>query len=391
MRFSKRILEMDTTIVREVLTLSTRPNIISFAGGLPAPESFPVEAMRQASDQVYRVNGQAALQYGPSSGLFPLREKLARRHQSQGISCTADNFLIVSGSQQGLDLAGKVFLEPGDLVVCENPTYLAALTVFRSYECGILPIETDDDGMIPEDLEKKLAANPKAKLMYLIPTFQNPTGRTWSLARRRAVLAIAEKYGLPILEDNPYGELRYEGEPIPSLKSMDTTGIVTYMGSFSKVLSPGIRLGWLLASRELIEKYESAKECTDLQASTISQMVVDTYLENNDLDENIRRLKGLYRGRRDLMLSLLASHFPAEAVWTHPCGGLFLWVTLPERIDTTALLHTMVDQGVAYIPGQSFFAEQDVRCCLRLNFSNASEEHLVQGMTTMGRIFREAL
>lgn len=163
------------------------------------------------------------------------------------------------------------------------------------------------------------------------------------------------------------------------------------MGSFSKVLSPGIRLGWLLASRELIEKYESAKECTDLQASTISQMVVDTYLENNDLDENIRRLNGLYRGRRDLMLSLLSSHFPAEAAWTHPCGGLFLWVTLPERIDTTALLHTMVDQGVAYIPGQSFFAEQDVRCCLRLNFSNASEEHLVQGMTTMGRIFREAL
>ena len=209
MRFSKRILEMDTSAVREVLALTAKPDIISFAGGLPAPESFPVEAMRLAADRVYRTNGRSALQYGPSSGFLPLREKLAKRHREQGIACTADNFLIVSGSQQGLDLAGKVFLEPGDLVVCENPTYLAALTVFRSYECGILPIDTDDDGMVPEDLERKLAAHPKAKLMYLIPTFQNPTGQTWSLSRRKAVLSIAERYGLSILEDNPYGELRY--------------------------------------------------------------------------------------------------------------------------------------------------------------------------------------
>ena len=391
MRFSKRILEMDTSTVRDVLALTAKPDVISFAGGLPAPESFPVEAMRLAADRVYRTNGRAALQYSSSVGFLPLREKLARRHRDKGITCTADNFLMVSGSQQGLDLAGKVFLEPGDLVVCEDPTYLAALTVFRSYECGVLPVETDDDGMVPEDLERKLAANPEAKLMYLIPTFQNPTGRTWSLERRRAVLSIAEKYGLPILEDNPYGELRYEGEDLPSLKSMDTTGIVTYMGSFSKVLSPGIRLGWLLASRELIEKYESAKECSDLQASTISQMVVDTYLEDNDLDENIKRLNSLYRGRRDLMLSLLDSQFPAEAVWTRPLGGLFLWVRLPESIDTAALLPTVVDHGVAYIPGQSFFAHGNVRCCLRLNFSNASEARLIRGMTTMGRFFREAL
>lgn len=391
MRFSKRILRMDTAVVRQTLALAAQQDVISFAGGLPAPESFPVEAMRLAADRVYRTNGRAALQYGPSAGFLPLREKLARRHRGQGISCTADNFLIVSGSQQGLDLAGKVFLEPGDLVVCENPTYLAALTVFRSYECGILPIETDDEGMVPEDLERKLAANPAAKLMYLIPTFQNPTGRTWSLTRRKAVLSIAKRYSLPILEDNPYGELRYEGGPLPSLKSMDTAGIVTYMGSFSKVLSPGVRLGWLLASRELIEKYESAKECADLQSSTISQMVVDAYLEDNDLDENIRRLNSLYRERRDLMLSLLASEFPAGAGWTHPCGGLFLWVTLPEPADTAALLPAMVDRGVAYIPGQSFFAGQDVRRCLRLNFSNASEEHLLQGMTTMGRFFREVL
>lgn len=390
MRFSDRVSRMDTSAVRNVLALTAKPDIISFAGGLPAPESFPLEALRKASDKVYLTKGTAALQYGPSEGFQPLREKLAQRHQAQGIACAADNILIVSGSQQGLDLAGKVFLEPGDMVICENPTYLAALTVFRSYGCTILPIETDADGMIPEDLERKLAENPDAKLMYVIPTFQNPTGKTWSLARRKAVLALAEQYGVPILEDDPYGALRYESEPVPSLKSMDTTGIVTYMGSFSKVLSPGIRLGWLIAAPELLDKYASAKECTDLQASTISQMVVDTYLEDNDLDANIRHLNDLYRGRRDRMLSMLASEFPTDAAWTHPCGGLFLWVTLSEEIDTTALMPAMTANKVAYIPGMSFFANENVRNCLRLNFSNATDQQITQGMRIMGKLFREA-
>ena len=235
MRFSNRISHMDTSALRNVLALTARPDIISFAGGLPAPEAFPVEALRRAADKVLSARGPAALQYSASLGLSSLREKLARRHRAQGISCTADDILMVSGSQQGLDLAGKVFLEPGDAVLCENPTYLAALTAFRSYECQPLPVETDDEGMVLEDLERKLAAHPEAKLMYIIPTFQNPTGKTWSLERRKGVLALAERYGLPILEDNPYGDLRYEGEPVPTLKSMDTAGIVTYMGSFSKV------------------------------------------------------------------------------------------------------------------------------------------------------------
>lgn len=391
MHFSKRILQMDTAIVRQTLALAAQNEVISFAGGLPAPESFPVEAMQQATDEVYRTQGQVALQYGPSSGYLPLREKLAQRLGKQGIYCSAENILIVSGSQQGLDLAGKVFLEPGDLVVCENPTYLAALTVFRSYECGILPIETDDDGMIPEDLAEKLEAHPKARLMYLIPSFQNPTGRTWSLERRRKILEIAQRYDLPILEDNPYGELRYEGQTIPTLKSMDSTGVVTYMGSFSKVLSPGIRLGWMVASRELIGKYESAKECSDLQASTLTQMVVDTYLSHNDLDENIQLLNALYCSRRDKMLELLTSEFPKGCQWTHPCGGLFLWVTMPEGIDTEALLPTMVAHKAAYIPGRSFFADQQEHRCLRLNYSNASEEQIIQGITIMGQVFQTAL
>lgn len=391
MRFSKRISQMDTSDLRNVLALTARPDIISFAGGLPAEEAFPVEQLRRAADKVFRTRGSAALQYAPSQGFAPLREKLARRHRAQGIPCTADDILMVSGSQQGLDLAGKVFLEPGDTVLCENPTYLAALTAFRACECRLLPVETDDDGMVLEDLERKLAAHPEAKLMYVIPTFQNPTGKTWSLERRRGVLALAQRHGLPILEDNPYGDLRYEGQTVPTLKSMDTGGIVTYMGSFSKVLSPGLRLGWLIAPPELLEKYARAKECTDLQAGTLSQMVADAYLEDNDLDANIRRISALYKKRRDLMLSCLEEGLPAGASCTHPRGGLFLWVTLPERIDTTALMPVMTARKVAYLPGVSFFADRDVRCCLRMNYSNATEDRIVRGVETMCRIFRDAL
>ena len=391
MRFSNRISHMDTSALRNVLALTARPDIISFAGGLPAPEAFPVEALRRAADKALSARGPAALQYSASLGLSSLREKLARRHRAQGISCTADDILMVSGSQQGLDLAGKVFLEPGDAVLCENPTYLAALTAFRSYECQPLPVETDDEGMVLEDLERKLAAHPEAKLMYIIPTFQNPTGKTWSLERRWGVLALAQRHGLPILEDNPYGDLRYEGQTVPTLKSMDTGGIVTYMGSFSKVLSPGLRLGWLIAPPELLEKYASAKECTDLQAGTLSQMVADAYLEDNDLDANIRRISALYKKRRDLMLSCLKEGLPAGASCTHPQGGLFLWVTLPERIDTTALMPVMTARKVAYLPGVSFFADRDVRCCLRMNYSNATEDRMVRGVETMCRIFRDAL
>ena len=391
MRFSKRISQMDTSDLRNVLALTARPDITSFAGGLPAEEAFPVEPLRRAADKVFRTRGPAALQYAPSQGFAPLREKLARRHRAQGIPCTADDILMVSGSQQGLDLAGKVFLEPGDTVLCENPTYLAALTAFRACECRLLPVETDDDGMVLEDLERKLAAYPEAKLMYVIPTFQNPTGKTWSLERRRGVLALAQRHGLPILEDNTYGDLRYEGQTVPTLKSMDTGGIVTYMGSFSKVLSPGLRLGWLIAAPALLEKYASAKECTDLQAGTLSQMVADAYLEDNDLDANIRRISALYKKRRDLMLSCLAEGLPAGASCTHPRGGLFLWVTLPERIDTTALMPVMTARKVAYLPGVSFFADRDVRCCLRMNYSNATEDRMVRGVETMCRIFRDAL
>ena len=388
-KFADRMKLMNSSVVRETLKLTAKPDIISFAGGMPAPEVFPVEAMRAAMDKVMTTKGRIALQYGPTDGYRPLREKIAARRRAAGINCTAENILMINGSQQGLDLAGKLFLNPGDLVVCESPTYTAALSSFRAYECEFLPIATDDDGMIPEDLEAKLASNPRARMIYVIPTFQNPTGRTWSLERRKALLALAEKYALPILEDNPYGDLRYEGETIPTLKSMDTQGLVVYMGSFSKVLSPGIRLGWLVAEPELLAKFNTAKQGADLQASTIMQLVVDTYLEDNDLDENIRNLNALYRKRRDLMLSLLEQEFPKGSSWTHPEGGLFIWATLPEHIDTAKIMPDVVERKVAYIPGHSFFAEGGVTNTLRLNYSNSDEEKIVTGMKLMGEVLRE--
>ena len=383
-RFAKRTEQMNSSVVRETLKLTSRPDIISFAGGMPAPEVFPVEAMRAASDKVLTTAGPMALQYGPSDGYRPLREKIAARHRREGMACRPEDILMINGSQQGLDLAGKLFLDPGDLVVCENPTY-------RSYECGFLPIDTDDDGMILEDLERKLAANPRAKLIYVIPTFQNPTGRTWSLERRKGLLALAEQYHLPILEDNPYGELRFEGTDIPTLRSMDTHGNVVYMGSFSKILSPGIRLGWLVAAPEMLGMFETAKQGSDLQASTYIQMMVDTYLADNDLDTDIRALNALYRSRRDLMLSVMEETFPKGSRWTHPNGGLFLWVTLPEGVDTAAIMPQAVERKVAYIPGQTFFADGDVTNTLRLNFSNANEAHIAEGICRLGRVLREQL
>ncbi len=388
-KFARRTEQMNSSVVRETLKLTAKPDVISFAGGMPAPEVFPVRELQAAMNKVLETSGRTALQYGPTDGYLPLREKIAARHRKAGISCTADDILMISGSQQGLDLAGKLFLDPGDLVVCESPTYTAALSAFRAYECGFLPIDTDDDGMIIEDLERKLAANPRAKVIYVIPTFQNPTGRTWSLERRKGLLKVAEKYSLPILEDNPYGDLRYEGETIPPLKAMDTQGLVIYMGSFSKTLSPGIRLGWILAAPELLQKFNTAKQGADLQASTIMQMVVNTYLEDYDLDENIRKLNALYHKRRDLMLSLLEQEFPKGSSWTHPQGGLFIWVTVPEQIDTAKIMPQVVARKVAYIPGHSFFADGGVTNTLRLNFSNASEEKIITGMKLMGEVLRE--
>ncbi len=389
-RYAKRIDGMNSSAVRDALKWTSKPGVISFAGGMPAPETFPLEKLAAAAEVVYRQQGQTAFQYGTTEGYLPLREKIAARHRKDGMDCTAEQIRITSGSQQGLDLTGKIFLDPGDIVVCETPSYSGAITAFNAYECEYLSIDTDEDGMIMEDLEEKLNQyGDKIKFIYVIPNFQNPSGRTWSLERRKALLQTAVKYHIPIVEDDPYGELRYEDERIPTIKSMDTTGIVIYLGTLSKVLSPGIRVGWVFASPEILEQYNKAKQGADLQTSTVAQMVANVFWEQNDLDAHILELREVYRKRRDLMLQCIEQEFPSRCQYTKPKGGLFIWVTLPEGFDTKEILPRVAENQVAYVPGDTFYPGGDVKNTLRLNFSNADEEHIIKGMQLMGAILRE--
>ena len=355
--FAKRMknMEKSAAVIAGLFQNGTDPDIISFGIGAPAREALPIDLVREIAADVFTdgKRGAEALQYAKPQGLQDLREVVAEQLLApKGVPARAEDILIVSGGMECMNLICQVFIDPGDTILVEAPTFVHSVETFDMFQANCAAVETDEDGSMLEDLEEKIR-RLHPKMVYVVPTFQNPTGRQWSLPRRRAVLDIAQRYGLPILEDDPYGALRYEGEPLLSLKSMDSGGLVTYMGSFSKVLSPGIRLGWLLASRELIEKYTSAKECSDLQSSTIAQMTVDAYLESNDLDAHVSEITALYSQRRDRMLSALSDLFPAGTSWTHPQGGLFLWVTLPDWMDTASLLPEMVSRGVAYIPGRT--------------------------------------
>lgn len=390
-RYAERMLGEKSDVVKEALKLTAQPDIISFAGGLPAPESFPVKEMAAASAKVFANKGAGALQYSSVEGVPALRQAIAKRMEKHNIKCAAENIIVTTGSQQGIDMAARIFINPGDVVVCESPTYTAALTTFKNYQCKFVAVATDDQGMIIEDLKEKLAACPEAKLIYVIPNFQNPSGKTWSLERRQALLDCATEYNIPILEDNPYGELRYEGEEIPAIKSLDQKGMVIMMGSFSKVLSPGFRLGYMISSPEVTDMLTQVKQATDLHSSTISQMEIVQYLEDNDIDEHIVELRKIYKHKRDLMLETMAKEFPPEAKFTYPTGGMFTWVELPKEIDTVKLLPLAVERKVAFIPGSSFFPEGNINNCIRMSYSSSSDEQIIKGITALGQLFKEQL
>lgn len=391
MKYSNRMNQMKASEIREILKLTQVPGIISFAGGLPAPELFPVEAFNKASSEVMEARGQVALQYSTTEGYLPLREIIVERMSKLGIDAKADDVLITSGSQQGLEFSGKVFLDPNDVVICESPSYLGAINAFRSYEGIFKEIDTDDDGMLLEDLEKTIQETPKAKIIYVIPDFQNPSGRTWSLERRRGLIEIANKYDLVVIEDNPYGELRYEKDHLPSLKSLDTQGRVVFLGTFSKTFAPGLRIGWVCAEEKLLNKYIMVKQGSDLQTSTMSQMALGHFLEKNSLDDHIEKLITVYKKRRDIMIQAMKDYFPTNAKYQVPEGGLFLWVTLDESIDTKALMVKAVENKVAFVPGQSFFPNSDTKNTMRLNFSNMSEDKIVEGIKRLGSLLKEVI
>lgn len=387
---ARRMAEIKASEIREILKVTERPEVISFAGGLPAPELFPVNEIKEVNRIVLESDGFKALQYTTTEGYRPLREWIAdRMNKRLGTSFDCDNILITHGSQQALDLSGKVFLDEGDVVLCESPTYLAAISAFKAYGCEFAEIPTDEHGMNIQELEKQLEKCERAKLIYVIPDFQNPTGRTWALERRRELADISARHGVAVVEDNPYGELRFEGEFLPSVKSFDKTGNVLCTGTFSKIFCPGYRIGWIAGDKEIIRKYVLVKQGTDLQCNTIAQMEIAKFLELYDIDEHINKIRDVYRKRRDLTVKTMEEVFPEEVTFTRPQGGLFAWVELPTGINARDILEKCLEQNVAFVPGGSFFPNGGKENTFRINFSNMPEDRIVEGLTRLGGVLRQ--
>ncbi|HYA96608.1 MAG TPA: PLP-dependent aminotransferase family protein [Methylomirabilota bacterium] len=391
-RYALRTKGMKSSAIRELLKLTQNPEVISFAGGLPASDFFPIERFEEACRKVLEKNSAAALQYGETEGYGPLRDMIARHTSRYGIKAQTENVLITTGSQQALDLIGKLLINVGDRILVEAPTYLGALQAFSAYGAEYLSVPCDEDGLRIDLLESPLRAGPK--FMYVLPNFQNPGGTTLAEDRRRTLVLLADRYGIPIVEDDPYGQLRYEGEHLPSLVVLDrenvprdsgyTLGNVIYLSTFSKTLAPGLRLGWIVAPPEVITKLAQLKQGTDLHTSTFAQVVAYEVARDNFLDEHVKRLRVVYRERRDVMLETLAQTFPAEVTWTRPKGGLFLWVTLAKGMDANELFKEALKQNVSFVPGDSFFAPdglgEESNRHLRLNFSHARPEEIREGI-----------
>lgn len=398
-RFAQRTQRMKSSAVRELLKLTELPEIISFAGGLPAPEVFPVERFAEAYASVMARVGPKALQYATTEGYSPLRELIAAHATRYGIRIERDNVLITNGSQQALDLIGKVFINPGDHILVERPTYLGALQAWNAYQAEYITGDTDLEGYVTESVEKQMRCGPK--FIYALPNFQNPSGITMSLPRRQALIEVADHYGVPILEDDPYGQLRYEDEHLPSLVTLDSqfrstngaqySGNVLYLGTFSKTLAPGIRLGWIVAPVEVIQKLVMAKQGADLQSGTLNQLLAYEVASGGFLDQHVKHIRAVYRERRDTMLAALDRYFPDGVTWTRPKGGLFLWLTFPEHMDAAVVLKAAVEQKVAFVPGASFHADGGGKNTARLNFSNASPALIEEGVQRLARCLKDLL
>jgi len=388
--FSRRIDAAETSAVREILKVTEKPEIISFAGGLPAPEFFPKAEMAEAFSRAILEDGEKALQYSTTEGHAPLRNWIATRMQAKGMRAEADNILITSGSQQGLDLLAKVLVNTGDKILVERPTYLAALQTFSLFEANFITVASDDEGMDVDDAARQLRENPDIKLIYLVANFQNPSGTTLSLERRQRLMALASQYGVRILEDDPYGELRYRGETIAPIKSLDEEGLVVYISTFSKTITPGLRVAWLVAEPTIYTKLSIAKQATDLHTNTVSQFAVHRYLTEHDADAHITKLCGVYGERCRVMLEALKAHFPAGVRWTKPEGGMFLWVELPAHLNTTKMLPDAINAKVAFVPGAPFFAPSLATTrpqnFMRLNFSNQTPERIALGIQKLAEV-----
>lgn len=381
------------SFVREILKVTEKPEIISFAGGLPNPRCFPVREVSDATQKVLSESGEAALQYSTTEGYLPLREMIARRYARRGLNVKPSEILIVNGSQQGLDLLGKIFLNKGDGVVLERPTYLAAIQSFGLFEPEFHSIPLEEDGINPDALKNVLAGNASKKakaikLFYSVPNFQNPTGITYSEEKLREVAETMAGKGTVFIEDNPYGELRFMGKDRPSMRSFLGDDAVL-LGSFSKIVSPGMRLGWVCSSEDIMEKLIVAKQASDLHSNYLSQRIVHQYLLDNDIDQHISEIRKIYGEQRDCMVQTMQEQFPENVSFTRPEGGMFIWVTLPEEMSSIDLLHRAIKEKVAFVPGQAFYADGGGRNTMRLNYSNCDRERIVEGITRLARAISE--
>ncbi len=388
-QFSARAISLESSIIREILRDSSQPGVINFAGGLPAPELFPIDDIKSACDRVLSKYGPNSLQYSLTTGIPPLKEYLAGRVSVGGIEYSPESIQITCGAQQGLDIIGRVFLEPGSVVLTEEPTYVGAIQAFSFYDARFISVATDTDGMLPDDLEKKIIKH-KPTMVYLVPNFQNPSGITMSKSRRQAVIELAIKYDVPIIDDNPYRELRYLGEHVPSLKAMDREHVIQ-LGTFSKIISPGLRIGWIVAEPEFISICERMKQACDLHTNTFAQYVVYEFAASGDLGKHIDRLIESYSVRRNVMIEALRNHFDDGTTWTEPEGGLFLWVRCPAGISASALLPKALQAGVAYVPGKYFYSQKPDDATIRLNFCNATEEKIVEGIRRLAGVIKTAV
>lgn len=386
-KFSQRAEQLQSSAIREILKVTMRPEVISFAGGLPSPETFPVERMRAAFDKVLSEQGKSALQYGPTDGYAPLREFLADSLSTSDSKILPDQLLMVSGSQQGLDLLGKVLVDEGSKVLVETPSYLGALQAFSVYRPEFESVDTDEHGVVPASVAAK---GEGARLMYALPNFQNPTGRTLSVERRFELVETCARMGIPLIEDNPYGDLCYSGEPLPKMLNMNPGGVI-YMGSFSKVLTPGIRLGYVVGPAPLIRKLEQAKQAADLHTAQLTQMVVYEVIKDGFLTEHIPTIRTLYAKQCNAMLEAMSKYFPEGVQWTRPEGGMFIWVTLPAHMDSKQLLDEAIQQNVAFVPGGPFYANNPAPNTFRLSFVTVSPERINQGVEILGKLIKAKL
>lgn len=387
---SKSAKTLKASEIREILKITERPEVISFAGGLPAPELFPLEELSAVSTDVMNTQGRVSLQYSATEGYVLLREMIVSQLMSRAhVETSKEDILITAGSQQGIDFCAKIFLDEGDTVICENPSYLGAINVFNSHHAKYVTIPMDEHGMVVDELENVLASGVKAKFIYTIPDFQNPTGVTMSLERRKKLVELSKHYRIPIIEDNPYGDVIFEGERIPAIKSFDKDGWVIYLGSFSKILCPGLRIGWICATQDILHKFILLKQISDLQCNNLTQREIGQFMQTYDISKHITKIIDVYKVRKKLMLDKMAEFFPQNIKYTNPNGGLFTWVELPEHIDAAELLVEALKENVAFVPGAPFFPNGGNKNFLRLNYSNMSEANIEEGIKRLSFVLNK--